>query len=307
MLDRASHRVSIIAMIRRKWSAIFMGRYGAIPCALLLLAGCAGQEQFQEGQRLMEARQPDEAVLAFRRATSGNPWNPRYQSNLSDAESAAADKHVAQAEQDLSDHRPKEAKAELDMALEYMPGHPRAAVLMNQADAELEAAATPRPIPVAAAPPKPAPTSKPAPVETGATKSVTVVTDKKEIPPLPASIPPPAPAPAPALKPLPAEPPPAADPSPPSAFKGTISRDDRRYRKEIQTVDGITIKLSGTHTKPPRADIEVRVGKLKRDYKDLRVGTRINGRGISRAQYQLVILSVDSERETVSFSLDPVK
>src|SRR5262245_46208828 len=110
-------------MNRREWSDMFMAKYGAIVCALLLLTGCAGQEHFQEGQRLMETGHPDEAVLAFRQANSGSPWNPRYQTNLADAESAAADKHVTQAEQHLSDHRPKEAKTELQTALEYMPGH----------------------------------------------------------------------------------------------------------------------------------------------------------------------------------------
>ncbi len=103
------------------------------------------------------------------------------------------------------------------------------------------------------------------------------------------------------------EPPPAAEPAPPQdrrVFQGTLSRKDSRYAREIETVDGIVVRLKSTDNKPDRADLEIRVGKAKKEYKDLRPGARINGRGQSRRAYQVVILDVDDRTRTVVFAIE---
>ena len=117
-----------------------------------------------------------------------------------------------------------------------------------------------------------------------------------------------------AVPPPPAQPvqaapetPPTAEPAPPidrRVFEGAVSRKDSRYAREIETIDGIVIRLKSTDDKPDRADIEIRVGKAKKEYKDLRPGARINGRGLSRRAYQLVILEVNDKTRTVAFAIE---
>ena len=92
----------------------------------------------------------------------------------------------------------------------------------------------------------------------------------------------------------------------PAAFRGVVSRDDKRYPTELTTLDGIVIKLKDTHDNPPRADLEIRVEKTHKRYDKLRVGMRINGRGVSRSPYRVIVLAINPDTETVAFSLEAV-
>ncbi len=373
----------------------------------LPLAGCAGDEQFREGQRLMAQGDSDRAVLAFRQAAEASPNNARYQINLDDAESTAADQHVAQAEKFLADGQPSEARTELQTALGFMPAHPKAVVMMGRIDANVLAAADsseeppqpvekpaparpatrpaaiakvdePTPAPAVQSPPKPQepatrpsaiakvdePTPAPAvqspskPQEPSSRPAVIAKVDEPVPAPTVQSSPKPQkpasrpaiiakvdePTPTPAVRsspkpqkpasrpaqaaltklPTPAPAPPAADgsvqaasaspaapaPAPPlppdHTFTGMVSRDSKRFPPEREAIDGIVVKLKNTSKNPLRADLEVRVGKLKKKYDDLRIGARIRGRGQSRQQYDLVILSINDATETVGFALDPL-
>lgn len=95
--------------------------------------------------------------------------------------------------------------------------------------------------------------------------------------------------------------------SPVQVFQGIVSRDDDRYPKEVLTVDGIVVKVRDTDKDPLDADLEIRVGKARKEYNDKRVGARIGGYGESGRPYVIVITRIDDETETVHFSVETVE
>jgi hypothetical protein len=389
---------------------ISLGRIRIIPLAALglgLLVGCAGRQQYEEGDRLITAGEQEHAVASLRQAVAADPGNPSYQMKLADAESAAAEAHVRSAESLIAGKRSAEARTDLQRALELMPAHPKALTLMAGLDgaapseptvAQASPAVREQPDPTEAAQPQATPRMPPvapparariqsaAPANTPAAAAVSAtmapppaiamhsaaamhsasppespsaepsaavqpnrptpmdVSPAAALPqhsndlarrPTPAGQPIPQPAPAladptmqpaeptaqaaqpdeaPALAPLPPggiqEPPaPAAVPAPPlpAGFRGVISRDDKHYPKELMTLDGIVVKVKDTSDRPPRADVEIRVEKTQKRYDNLRVGMRINGRGISRAPYRVVILAINPDTETVAFSIESLQ
>jgi len=318
--------------------------------ALVLLAGCAGSEQYREGQKFVLAGEYDRAAAAFRQAIAQDPQNSGYRTALAEAQALAADQHVEQAEKLLAQHRPSAAKQELQIALDQMPAHPKAILMVGPAEnqirqceelleqaraarqredwadarrltdeaARIDAshpqlqparpaeastrlpATSPAPIPE---PPGPAPVAKrpqdpPAPQRTRPPRQV--------IPP-PRPVPPPSPPPPPKR----ADPPKQQSPRQirrhqtlRRVFLGTVSRDDDRYNKEIQTVDGIRVKVSDTDKKPLDADLEIRVGSARLKRKNQRVGARIHVRGVSGRAYQVLILAIEDKDETVHFAVE---
>ncbi len=114
-----------------------------------------------------------------------------------------------------------------------------------------------------------------------------------------AAAPPPAPA-----QPAAPAPPRQTEKKPTRVFHGTVSRDDDRYPKELTTIDGIIVKVKDTDEDPLDADLEIRVGSFKTRYKDQPVGARITGRGESGRRYQVVILAIEDDEETVHFAIE---
>jgi len=87
-------------------------------------------------------------------------------------------------------------------------------------------------------------------------------------------------------------------------FRGALSRDDRRYKKQLAVLDGITIKLKDTSRKPLEADVEIISGKSKSRHKKVPVGGRVEMRGLSGRTYVMTVVWIDHDQETVHFSLD---
>ena len=96
------------------------------------------------------------------------------------------------------------------------------------------------------------------------------------------------------------------DKKPEPVFHGIVSRDDDRYPKEMETVDGIIVKVLDTDEDPLDADMEIRVGDTKTKYEDRPVGSRLGGWGLSRKAYAVVITRIDDDQETVHFAVEPV-
>jgi len=118
-------------------------------------------------------------------------------------------------------------------------------------------------------------------------------------PPPPSRLPSTEPAPAPLATTRPAG-------GPVRVFEGIISRDDDRHPKELMTVDDIVVKLKDTDNEPLDADIEIRVGKNAKEYKDKAVGARIGGFGQSGRRYVIVIVEIIDDTETVRFAVETV-
>ncbi|HPP27423.1 MAG TPA: hypothetical protein PLV57_12940 [Phycisphaerae bacterium] len=89
-------------------------------------------------------------------------------------------------------------------------------------------------------------------------------------------------------------------------FRGTLSRDDRRYKKQIAVVDGISIKLKDTDAKPLDADFEIVAGQFTSKPKDVPVGGKVTIRGVSGRMYVMTVVWIDDDQETVHFSLDRI-
>lgn len=100
---------------------------------LTTMVGCAGSKQYDLGRKLADAGDYDQAIRHYRDAVQEDPDNAKYIDALADAEEKAAEKHVQRAEQLLSENRPAQAVRELEIALQQMPAHPRATVLITTA------------------------------------------------------------------------------------------------------------------------------------------------------------------------------
>jgi tetratricopeptide (TPR) repeat protein len=349
--------------------------HALVAVSIATCLGCAGQEQHRRGRELMRAGEYDQAVEALREAVQRDRYNARYQVDLADAEAMAADENVADAERLLAENRATEAREELRLALNQMPGHPQAIVMMTsvetdirrsaalteqaraaraqgnygealqllddalRADANNSQAGYLRAQVVATGGielPPDAPTlavlparqdADEEPVASEATAAVPVPADEGPLTAAPQRPDGPGPAPAvpgppsdrptapgthhPATRPAPAAPP---GPAPAASTIGsiqqrvqvTLSRDDKRYPKELLVGDGIRIKLKKTRKNPLTADVEIRVEKMKKTYKRLHIGARVYGRGVSRQPYQFVVLSINDARETMHFVLEPL-
>ena len=71
-------------------------------------------------------------------------------------------------------------------------------------------------------------------------------------------------------------------------------------------MDAIVVKVKDTDGSPLDADIEIRVGSHRKKYDDLTVGQRVRGRGISGRSYELVILAIEDDQQTVHFAIEVV-
>jgi tetratricopeptide (TPR) repeat protein len=86
-------------------------------------------------------------------------------------------------------------------------------------------------------------------------------------------------------------------------YQGRLSQDQHVGPQERTTVDGIVVKLKKTQSNPPRADLELRVGKFKEPYDQAPVGKRIIVFGESDAMYVLEVTAVDPKGKTLTFTV----
>ena len=89
-------------------------------------------------------------------------------------------------------------------------------------------------------------------------------------------------------------------------FTGTLSRENRRFKKSLIAMDGILVKLRYTDHDPADADLEIVAGKFKVKPDDLRARRTVKIRGASGRQYILTVVWVNADEETVCFGIDRV-
>jgi hypothetical protein len=85
-----------------------------------------------------------------------------------------------------------------------------------------------------------------------------------------------------------------------------ISREDHRYPKRSLLTDGLSIKVKDTDPDPLDADLEVylsnrRIGK----FSNLRIGSVLIATGRSGRDYELMLLHIEDDTETVKIGLRP--
>jgi hypothetical protein len=89
----------------------------------------------------------------------------------------------------------------------------------------------------------------------------------------------------------------------------TLSREDDNLPKMMETLDHICVRLKRVRCRscaPVTVDIEVRVDRIVKRYRELPAGTRITGRGYSHRPHQITIDSIDGPSETASFTIEPL-
>lgn len=287
-------------------------------------------------QVALQAGKPDQARAACeqaRRLDADNPFVRQMLARL-DGQAPAAGPALAQA-------APREAGPALDRV--PAPGQPLPSTQAQPTPAPVQPGPSPQ-LPSAVAhrqPAKPAPAATPAAAATAmptAAPAARRPADEDRRPTFLSQRPP---ASAPASRPVPAAPPRASAPPPRRAipgrieaaparapqpapqppavgaparapepagvpmFKGTISRDDRRYPKELPTIDGLIVKLKDTDGDPLDCDLEIRAGGSTARLDDLKARQPVGLRGISGRTYTLVVTQIVDDTETVHFSIEP--
>lgn len=112
---------------------------------------------------------------------------------------------------------------------------------------------------------------------------------------------------APAARPAPVRKSVQAQVEPQHLFRGALSRDDDRYKKQVTLMDGITVKLRDTDADPLDADFEIIAGKFRVKPDDVPPGGKIDIPGVSGHKYVMTVIWIDDDQETVHFSLDRVE
>jgi len=116
--------------------------------ALLLLAGCAGQRAYQEGNALVAQDQIAAGLLKYQEAVRADPGNAQYRTALLAARDSAAARLVKGAEEALAAGQADEALLAYRRVLDFDPANERARAGLRQVEADrrqagmLEAART---------------------------------------------------------------------------------------------------------------------------------------------------------------------
>ncbi|MEW6370603.1 MAG: secretin N-terminal domain-containing protein [Pseudomonadota bacterium] len=104
--------------------------------AALLLAGCAAQRAYQEGNALVAQEQVSAGLVKYREAVAADPGNPLYRAAYLRARDATATRLIEQAERDLAEGRAEEARAGYQRVLEVDPANERGRAGMRQVEAD---------------------------------------------------------------------------------------------------------------------------------------------------------------------------
>ena len=104
--------------------------------ACMLLAGCAGQRAYYEGNALVAQEQVSAGLAKYREAVAADPGNPQYRAALLRARDAATVRLIDQAERDLAAGRAAEARAAFARVLDIDPANERGRAGMRQLEAD---------------------------------------------------------------------------------------------------------------------------------------------------------------------------
>lgn len=86
-------------------------------------------------------------------------------------------------------------------------------------------------------------------------------------------------------------------------YEGRLSLQTADTPREVESVDGLKIRLKSTDDEPPEAYLEVLVGDLRMKIKRFRPGATVRVKGASGRTYQLALVSVDNTTETVALRI----
>jgi len=115
-------------------------RHGAIVLACLL-AGCAGQRAYQEGNALLAQDQVAAGLAKYQEAVAADPGNAQYRSALLVARDKAATRLVLQAENAMAAGHGAEASAAWSRVLAFDPANERARAGLRLVEADRRHAA----------------------------------------------------------------------------------------------------------------------------------------------------------------------
>ncbi|GAB3409483.1 general secretion pathway protein GspD [Massilia agilis] len=101
-------------------------RYFALLLAALVLAGCAAQRAYREGNDLIAHDQVEEALLKYREAVAADPTNAMYKLTYLHARDAATVRLLEQGDRDLAAGKLKEAQQSYQRVLAFAPANERA-------------------------------------------------------------------------------------------------------------------------------------------------------------------------------------
>ncbi|MEX5747328.1 secretin N-terminal domain-containing protein [Massilia sp. X63] len=102
----------------------------------VLLAGCAGQRAYQEGNALVARDQVAAGLVKYQEAVSADPTNPEYRAAYLRARDGAATRLVQQAEAALADGQPELAAQDYRRVLAFDPANERARSGLRQVEAD---------------------------------------------------------------------------------------------------------------------------------------------------------------------------
>lgn len=94
-----------------------------ICCSLVLLAGCAGQTAFRDGNQLISENKIDEGLAKLEEAVRLDPKNAEYRIALSNRRAGIEDRLLSTAEAHRRDGRLSEAEKSYRQMLVYEPNH----------------------------------------------------------------------------------------------------------------------------------------------------------------------------------------
>lgn len=91
--------------------------------AILMLAGCAGNQAFREGQELIAAGRVEDGIARLEAAVASNPGNAEFRMALSTQRHMLLQRHLDAAEQARQAGRLQDAEAAYRRVLALSPGH----------------------------------------------------------------------------------------------------------------------------------------------------------------------------------------
>ncbi|MFC0250876.1 secretin N-terminal domain-containing protein [Massilia consociata] len=108
----------------------------ALGAAALLLAGCAGQRAYQEGNALVAQDQVAAGLVKYQEAVAADPANAQYKLAYLRARDSAAARLLGQAEAAMADGKPELALADYRRVLAFDPANERARAGLRQVEAD---------------------------------------------------------------------------------------------------------------------------------------------------------------------------
>ncbi|MCC2956583.1 general secretion pathway protein GspD [Massilia sp. IC2-477] len=102
----------------------------------LLLAGCAGQRAYQEGNALVAQDKVAAGLVKYQEAVAADPANPEYRAAYLRARDGAADRLVKQAEASLAEGQAELALQDYRRVLAFDPANERARAGLRQVESD---------------------------------------------------------------------------------------------------------------------------------------------------------------------------